>query len=211
MSASHPSRLNWGCGSDVRAGYVNADAYRTGPGIVQHDMLDVPWPWPDASFDEILMSHVLEHVPPVFRQGRDAMWLVLEEAWRVLRPGGRLVILVPPAGRRTTWAHPNHYRDFVPESFCYLSTEAGAESLLRTPFELEEARYARSEVRGRNPPYFPGWKLRGIPVVEHARIRLPLADRWLSRPGEIRAVLRKPADARPAPPSHGKPIPTSVA
>ncbi len=46
-------------------------------------------PFPDESFDLVHAAHVLEHVP--WHQTLDA----LREAWRVLRPGGRLEIHVP--------------------------------------------------------------------------------------------------------------------
>ncbi len=44
-------------------------------------------PYPDATFDGVLLHEVLEHVSD------DR--LAVREAWRVLRPGGRMVIFAP--------------------------------------------------------------------------------------------------------------------
>ena len=51
-------------------------------------------PLADAALDRILVVHALEHA-------RDAHEM-LEELWRVLAPGGRLVVVVP--NRRGVWA-----------------------------------------------------------------------------------------------------------
>ena len=55
-------------------------------------------PLGDASIDRILMIHALE-----FAESPEAM---LAEAWRVLAPGGRIVIVVPH--RRGVWARFEH-------------------------------------------------------------------------------------------------------
>lgn len=55
-------------------------------------------PLPDASIDRILMVHSLEFA----ENPRETM----KELWRVLAPGGRLVIVVP--NRRGVWARMEH-------------------------------------------------------------------------------------------------------
>jgi SAM-dependent methyltransferase len=52
---------------------------------------DAPLPLPDSAFELVLCADVLEHV-------RDVQ-LLLSEARRVLRPGGRLAIATPAHGR----------------------------------------------------------------------------------------------------------------
>ena len=47
-------------------------------------------PFPDTHFDRVVMIHLLE--------GCHAMGPVLRETWRVLTPGGRLLVLVPNRG-----------------------------------------------------------------------------------------------------------------
>jgi len=51
-------------------------------------------PLPDASVDRVLMVHALEHAHDAPR--------MLREAWRVIAPGGRLVVIVP--NRAGLWA-----------------------------------------------------------------------------------------------------------
>ena len=54
---------------------------------------DTPLPLPDNAFDLVLCAETLEHV-------RDVQ-LLLSEARRVLRPGGRLAVTTPAHGRIT--------------------------------------------------------------------------------------------------------------
>ena len=61
-------------------------------------IFDEELPLPDASVDRILMVHSLEFA----ENPRETM----KELWRVLAPGGRLVIVVP--NRRGVWARMEH-------------------------------------------------------------------------------------------------------
>lgn len=80
-------RLNLGCGKDVREGYLNVDLFP--PCDVVVDLSVLPWPWNDGSADEIMMLDFLEHFPWSKTDN------ILEECWRVLKPGGHLVVQVP--------------------------------------------------------------------------------------------------------------------
>lgn len=51
-------------------------------------------PLPDAAYDRVLLAHCLEHA--------DSPTEVLSEVWRVLSPGGRLMLVAP--NRRGAWA-----------------------------------------------------------------------------------------------------------
>jgi SAM-dependent methyltransferase len=63
-----------------------------GAAIVQVES-DAPLPFEDNVFDLVLCAETIEHV-------RDVQ-LLLSEARRVLRPGGRLAVTAPAHGRRT--------------------------------------------------------------------------------------------------------------
>jgi len=82
--------------------------------------------FPDASFDLVLLMHVIEHVP----DSRD----LLCDCHRVLRPGGRLVVATPSAesrGHRRFGRHwralepPRHLTLFGPRGLLALAREAG--------------------------------------------------------------------------------------
>jgi len=84
-------RINLGCGTDVRPGYVNVDS-RELPGVDRvTDLSKFPWPFDSESVEEVLMLDFLEHFP----YGSTAA--ILMECYRILRPGGQLVIQVPDA------------------------------------------------------------------------------------------------------------------
>jgi len=78
-------KLDIGCGNQKAEGYTGVDAY------VETDIKAEMWeiPLEDASVEGIYSSHALEHVPMAKVQQ------VLQEWFRLLQPGGALVLQVP--------------------------------------------------------------------------------------------------------------------
>jgi SAM-dependent methyltransferase len=103
-------RLNLGCGTDIRPGWVNLDSSGAIPGVdVVHDLDQGTLPFRDASFADILARDVLEHVAdPVG---------TLRELHRVLGPGGRLTVRVPHFTSRNNFIDPTHRSQFAIEWF----------------------------------------------------------------------------------------------
>ncbi len=82
-----PLKLNLGCGKVPIEGYVNVDR-RPAPGVdLVVDLQRTSWPFRDSQFDEVLASHILEHLID--------MEAAMREIHRVMKPGGLLKILVP--------------------------------------------------------------------------------------------------------------------
>jgi len=80
-------KLNLGCGRRILKGYTNIDFKPFGNKIIVMDVRDLQYP--DDSVDEILAEFVLEHIP--YFDTQETLW----EWWRVLKVGGKLVLLVP--------------------------------------------------------------------------------------------------------------------
>lgn len=80
-------RLNLGCGGKREAGYVNVDLF-AGPSVDEVFEFD-EIPYLDGTIGAINSEHSLEHV------GWQRADKALLEWWRVLRPGGQLMLKIP--------------------------------------------------------------------------------------------------------------------
>lgn len=104
-------RLNLGCGTDIREGWVNLDC-KLLPGVdVVHDISYLPLPFADEVFEEILCQDILEHVADLES--------LLKEIYRVLQQGGKLSIRVPHFTSKCAYNDPTHRRLFGIETLLF--------------------------------------------------------------------------------------------
>jgi len=80
-------KLHLGCGTDIRAGYINLDCVTLDGVDVVHDLSTYPYPFEDNYFDEILAIDVLEHLEDTIA--------VMEELWRIAKNEAHVIIKVP--------------------------------------------------------------------------------------------------------------------
>lgn len=80
--------LNLGCGRRFHPVWTNIDFISTDRSVIAHN-LNQGIPFPNAAFDVVYHSHVLEHFP------KTAANNFLQECYRVLRPQGVLRVVVP--------------------------------------------------------------------------------------------------------------------
>ncbi|VVB69340.1 Methyltransferase domain protein [uncultured archaeon] len=106
--------LDVGCGRNKVPGAIGIDIASL-PGVdVVYDLNKFPWPFEDNCFDMIHCYHYLEHTEDVIS--------VMEEFFRILKQGGKLLIRVPHYSSRIAWVDPTHKRAFSLGSFDYYGT-----------------------------------------------------------------------------------------
>jgi hypothetical protein len=110
-------KLNLGCGPKRLPGWVNVDK---APMFRPDELVDLetfPWPWPDSSAEEILLNHVLEHLG----QSPEAFIGVMQEMWRVCRPGAQVRVHVPDPRHESFIADPTHVRPVTLDTLALFS------------------------------------------------------------------------------------------
>ncbi|MGN7613140.1 class I SAM-dependent methyltransferase [Magnetococcales bacterium HHB-1] len=112
-----PTRLNLGCGSDKKEGYLNVD--KIGDADLIWDLEKTPWPWQDNVIDEILMYHVLEHLGAETEQ----FLKIMQEIYRVCKPGAVVHIHVPHPRHDVFINDPTHVRPITPNGLALFSRE----------------------------------------------------------------------------------------
>jgi len=114
-------RLNLGCGTDIKKGYVNLD-YVSAPGVdVVHSIERLPYPFKDGEFSEIYASHVLEHI--------NGDWFgIIRELHRILKKGGIIIVKVPHFTNASAFIE-NHRRFFRYRSFESFSDQSALTAL----------------------------------------------------------------------------------
>ena len=109
-------KLHVGCGRNALAGWTNLDSQPL-PGVDVVFDLDqchrAPLPFADDTVDEILASHVIEHLTQTLP--------FMQELHRVAKPDATAVFRVPYGSSDEAYEDPTHVRPYFINSFGYFS------------------------------------------------------------------------------------------
>ncbi len=139
-------RVNLGCGTQSRPGFVGVDRKPDRHVDVVHDLNDFPYPFDADSVDEIWMFHVLEHLPDTCR--------VMEEIHRILKPAATAEIFVPYYNSVGAYTDPTHVRFFTLQTFDYFEESSEFSYYSTARFKILE-RELRCYPSGRLIPNIP--------------------------------------------------------
>jgi len=97
-------KINFGCGKDIREGYINVDI-QIGKGIDKsYNFDEFPYPHKDNEFDYVYCNNVLEHLKYPDK--------VLKELHRITRKKGTIYIRVPYVKSLLAWNDLTHRHYF---------------------------------------------------------------------------------------------------
>ena len=160
--------LDLGCGTRPRNPYGHPRVFgidiRDGLGApgVEHiaaaDLTLQPIPFDDDSFDSVSAYDFLEHVPRVVPGVQPTPFPfinLMNEVWRVLRPGGRFYAVTPVYPHEKVFRDPTHVNVLTMKSHRYFTLpELGARMYgFRGSFRL--VRQDRIHIRGVYEPHPP--------------------------------------------------------
>ena len=92
-------KLNLGCGSDIKKGYINLDKAKVNGVDVVHDIDATPWPFKANYFVEVYARDVVEHTKDLFK--------TMQEIHRICKKNA-LVRIIVPYWHSSGAFYPNH-------------------------------------------------------------------------------------------------------
>lgn len=121
--------LDVGCGPAKWPSAVGIDqtAY---PGVdVVWNLDRLPWPLDAGSFDAVLCRDSLEHVENVVA--------AMDEFHRLLKPGGRVIIVTPHVAHPSSFRDPTHKHHFTLGTFDYFTGDISYPKYTDKRFRME--------------------------------------------------------------------------
>ena len=109
-------KIDLGCGQSKHGDdFIGVD-YTKYKGVdVVWDLEEYPYPFPDDCASLVLATHVLEHINP----HKGVFINMMNEVWRIMRPGGEFAFVVPYAGSPGYWQDPTHVNPINRNTLAY--------------------------------------------------------------------------------------------
>lgn len=106
-----------GAGKHRMEGWLHLDRYPfEGIDVVADVVKGLPFP--DNSFGYVYSQDFMEHLPP------EAKVPVINEIWRVLKPGGLMEHRIPNAGTRNDFGSPSHLSHWNLQTFEHFDVQS---------------------------------------------------------------------------------------
>lgn len=189
VELSRPRLLQYcgGMGLDLGCGPSKIKPTAIGVDVEEHEgvtnlCLDIEEGLPmlaDASMDFVFSSHYLEHTKNAIN--------VLLEWWRILKPGGNLVLVLPHADLYPRigqpGSNPDHKFDYYPDDLFRMMNEFAAYEVLHNEVRNQGDEFS-FELVFKKVGLLPGLSLGGQPVVGGDAI-----ERAAPGPGNPRALV----------------------
>ncbi|RMH59438.1 MAG: class I SAM-dependent methyltransferase [Zetaproteobacteria bacterium] len=99
---------------------------------IVYDLTQFPYPFEDSSFELIWCSHFLEHFQDLPR--------IMEEFYRLLKPGGRVAINTPHFSSVEAYRHWQHCHYFAKGSFDYFCEDSHEWEFYNCRYRLLESK-----------------------------------------------------------------------
>ncbi|MDH5452681.1 MAG: methyltransferase domain-containing protein [Paracoccaceae bacterium] len=153
--------LDLGCGPwKAYPHFISVDNFDEWRGLewapdVRGDCTDLSM-FADASLDFVFSSHLLEHL--------DNTEAALAAWWRVIKPGGHLVLYLPHKHHYPNigehGANPDHRHDFLPEDIIGHMERVGGWDLVRNQTRVQDCEYSFFQVyrKGKGKHHKHSWK-----------------------------------------------------
>jgi len=144
-------KLDLACGNNKKgADWIGVDVSKTSSVDIVHDLNIYPWPFEDNSIDEIYCSHYIEHIKhdtihvdllnavnqssnfeefkeklneDSFKRSKDGFIKFMNEAYRILKPEGKMTIIAPYWSSLRSSGDPTHVRLICDSTAWYLNKE----------------------------------------------------------------------------------------
>ena len=178
MSPYSPLVLDLGCGTRKTPGAIGVDRIAA-PGVDVVCDLNVGLPFADSTVQEIIASHVVEHVEDLSK--------TMEEIWRVCRPDAKVRIWTPHfSSGLASWSDPTHRRTLTSRTFEYFLPESNSH-YLRARFRIEvlNLHYHLGGAQRRSPRIRHWLEYRFALLLEQwanrNRVNVQRAERFVSR------------------------------